>query len=307
MVRENRGYKQDLMVLPFDHRGDFSNKMFQFGEKLSPEQVKEIASYKEIIFEGFEKAATSGLPKEEMGILVDEQFGSEIITLAKKRGYTVCVAADKGDIKEFDFAYGKDFRTHIEKTKPHFSKALAFMNVEGDPQSNERQILKLQQLSSYLETSETKFLLELIVPVTQAQLEKCKGDESVFDIEMRPRLMVEAIKRLQDSGIEPDIWKLEGLDRKADYELLAKTCRRDERDNVGIIVLGRGEDESKVRDWLRAGATVAGIIGFAVGRTIFWGPLTNLHEKKATREQAVEGIAANYTKFCKLWLQAREG
>lgn len=117
--------------------------------------------------------------------------------------------------------------------------------------------------------------------------------------------MVRAIQELQKAGVEPDVWKLEGLDRKSDCETVCKAARADGRDKVGCIVLGRGENDAKVREWLRVGANVAGVIGFAVGRTVFWEPLKNFKENKWTRAQAVDQIAQNYSGFCKLWIDVR--
>ena len=72
-MRKERGYQKQLLVLPFDHRASFQEKMFGIKGTPTPEQTKEIASYKDIIFEGFEKAVKSGLPREVMGVLVDER------------------------------------------------------------------------------------------------------------------------------------------------------------------------------------------------------------------------------------------
>ena len=74
-------------------------------------------------------------------------------------------------------------------------------------------------------------------------------------------------------------------------------ARRDGRSEVGCIILGRGEDEKKVDDWLRTAADVPGFIGFAVGRTTFWDPLMAWRGGKSSREQAVAEIARRY----RLW------
>jgi pentose-5-phosphate-3-epimerase len=34
----------------------------------------------------------------------------------------------------------------------------------------------------------------------------------------RPQLMAQAIEELQDAGVEADVWKIEGLDRREDCE-----------------------------------------------------------------------------------------
>ena len=63
--------------------------------------------------------------------------------------------------------------------------------------------------------------------------------------------MVQAIEELQDVGVEPDLWKVEGLDRREDCQNIVKAARRTGREKVGCIVVCRGEDDSKARGWLR--------------------------------------------------------
>lgn len=303
--KKERGYKKELLVLPFDHRTSFQEKMFGVFGVPNSEQTKLISSYKTMVFEGFVKAVQSGLPKEKMGVLVDEQFGQDVIQMAKDKGFTLCIAAEKSGQDEFDFEYGNDYSRHIEKVKPNFVKVLVRYNPEADSEMNRRQTTKLVELSQYCDRTGNLYLFELLVPATQTQLEKCKGNKSVYDVEMRPGLMIRAIRELQKCGVEPDVWKLEGLDRKEDSERVCQATREGGRNNVGCIVLGRGENEAKVREWLTVGANVTGVIGFAVGRTVFWEPLKAFKENKLTREQAVQNIADNYGRFCKLWLEVR--
>lgn len=303
-TKKERGYTKQLLVLPFDHRGSFQEKMFGIKGTVTPDQTKYIASFKTMIFEGFEKAVKTGLPKEIMGILVDEQFGQEVIQKAKAAGFTVCTATEKSGQDEFDFEY-PDYAAHIEKWTPDLVKVLVRYNPEGDAEMNKRQSRKLLELSQYLDRTGRKFMFELLVPATPQQLEKCKGDKALYDVELRPGLMVRAIQELQKMGVEADIWKLEGLDRTADFEKVCNAARAGGRDKVGCIVLGRGESEAKVREWLKVGANVPGVVGFAVGRTVFWEPLKNFKEGKWTREQAIDQIAKTYGSLCKLWLDAR--
>jgi myo-inositol catabolism protein IolC len=44
--------------------------------------------------------------------------------------------------------------------------------------------------------------------------------------------MCRAIVELQEAGVEPDIWKIEGVDRQEDCDTIARTARRDGRDGV---------------------------------------------------------------------------
>ena len=160
----------------------------------------------------------------------------------------------------------------------------------------------MKRLSDYLaDKSRSRFMFELLVPAEKAQLDKVKGDKGLYDREVRPRLMVEAIHELQDAGVEPDLWKIEGLDRRDDCEEIVAAARAAGRERVSCIVLGRGEDDQKVRSWLSVAASVPGFIGFAVGRTTFWDPLVAWRSKKATREQAVAEIAGRYREFVDLF------
>jgi myo-inositol catabolism protein IolC len=105
------------------------------------------------------------------------------------------------------------------------------------------------------------------------------------------------IEELQNAGVEPDIWKIEGLDRREDCVRIAETARRGDRGEVGCIVLGRGSNEQKVVEWLRAAAGVPGFIGFAVGRTSFWEALVAWRDGKIERQEAVEKIGRRYLEW----------
>jgi myo-inositol catabolism protein IolC len=293
-----RGYDRPLYIQPFDHRGSFQKKMFGWKGTLSDAQTAEIAAAKRVIYDGFKAAIVGGVPKEKAGILVDEQFGAAILRDAKADGFTTCAPAEKSGQDEFDFEYGEDFARHIEAFGPTFCKVLVRYNTEGDQALNKEQAARLKRLSDYLAgKGQSRFMFELLVPAEAAQLEKLKGDKKAYDLEMRPRLMVQAIQELQDSGVDPDLWKIEGLDRREDCEKMVAAARRGGRDKVGCIILGRGENDDKVHEWLATAASVPGFIGFAVGRTVFWQPLVDWRAKKITREQAVDQMARRYREF----------
>jgi myo-inositol catabolism protein IolC len=299
------GYDKPLYILPFDHRGTFQQKMFGWKGALTPEQTAEIAAAKAVIYDGLKAAITAGVPKDKAGILVDEQFGAAILRDAKRQGYITACPAEKSGQDEFDFEYGEDFAKHIEMFDPTFCKVLVRYNPEGDRTLNQRQAARLKRLSDYLHGSKRLYMFELLVPPEKAQLDRVGGDKKKYDLEVRPGLMVRAIQELQDAGVEPDVWKIEGLDRREDCVRVVAAARRGGRDRVGCIVLGRGEDDRKVKQWLQTAAGVPGFIGFAVGRTTFWDALVDYRAKKITRDQAVARIAANYREWVNVFEKAR--
>jgi 5-dehydro-2-deoxygluconokinase len=280
--------------------------MFGWTGTLSAEQTAEIAAAKQVVYDGFKSALQTGVPKRKAGILVDEQFGAAILRDARANAYATACPAEKSGQEEFDFEYGEGFAKHIEAFQPTFCKVLVRYNPEGDRALNRRQAERLKRLSDYLHTKGiSKFMFELLVPPEKSQLDQFNGDKKAFDLELRPQLMAETIAQLQDEQVEPDVWKIEGLDRREDCEKVVAVARRGKREAVGCIILGRGENDQKVRDWLATAATVDGFIGFAVGRTSFWNPLVDWRAKKITREAAVAEIARRYQEFVDIFENAR--
>jgi 5-dehydro-2-deoxygluconokinase len=168
---------------------------------------------------------------------------------------------------------------------------------------------RLKLLSDFLHAGDDHyFMFELLVPAETAE-DKAAGER--FDVDVRPRLMVEAIRQLQDFGVEPDIWKIEGLDRQEDAEAVAAQARSGRtrggrsRERVGSILLGRGSDQAQVYHWLKVAAPLPGYIGFAVGRTNFGAPLKRYIADPASEAEAVQAIADNYKGCVDTWLQAR--
>ena len=265
------------------------------------EEKKQIEDYKKIIFEGFKLAIKKSVPKEIAGLLVDEQFGSAVLREAKKDGLSFAMPVEKSGQDEFDFDYGENYAKHIEEFDPTFVKVLVRYNPEGDATLNKRQLQRLKKLSDYLAEKKKPFLFELIVPALPMQLAKLGGAKEIYDTELRPKLMVSSLKEIQAAGVEPSIWKLEGVDKPEAAKAVVKQAQSNGR-KAGVITLGRGESKEKVQEWLKVGAKIPGIIGFAVGRTIFWQPLADYRASKINRKEAVEKVAQNYIEFTKLWL-----
>jgi 5-dehydro-2-deoxygluconokinase len=298
------GYNQPLYILPFDHRGSFETKLFGWHGVLTAGQTAEIAGMKQVIYEGFKAAVAAGVPKQKAGILVDEQFGTAILRDAAANGFITACPAEKSGQEEFAFEYGEDFAAHIEAFNPTFCKVLVRYNPDGDPELNQRQAALLKRLSDYLHLrSASRFMFELLVPPIQT--EQKQHERESYELKVRPRLMVKAIEQLQNAGVEPDVWKVEGLDSHKDCEAIVTAAHREGRENVGCIILGRGESDNQVREWLTMAAGVEGFIGFAVGRTVFWAPLENLLAKNIPRETAISEIAGRYCEFAGVFDDAR--
>jgi myo-inositol catabolism protein IolC len=295
------GYNKPLYLLPFDHRHSYITGMCHFTLPITADQRVAVTASKQVIYDGFQQAIADGLPRARAGILVDEEFGAGILRDAAGKGYATALSTESSGSDEFEFEYGPAFAQHIEAFKPTFAKVLVRYNPAGDRELNGRQTARLKQLSDYCRGAGQLFMFELLVPATPAQLSLVQGQQAAYDLQVRPDLMVQAIRTLQDAGVEPDVWKIEGLDRREDCERIVVVARRDGRHDVGCIVLGRGADEQKVAGWLETAASVPGFIGFAVGRTTFWDPVADYLAHRASREDAVSRIARRYLEWAAIY------
>lgn len=296
------GYDRPLYILAFDHRGSFQKKFFGVTGQPNAEEAARISDAKGVIFEGLLRALDEGVSRESAGALVDEQFGADVARKAKADGLTLAMPVERSGQDEFDFQYDEDFGGHIEEFDPTFSKVLVRYNPEGDAAMNERQTGRLGRLSDWLHERDRKFLFELLVPAEPHQLQAAGGDEERWDKQERPVLMRQAIAELQQAGVEPDVWKIEGIDRREDCETIAAQCRSGPgRGNVACVVLGRGADDAAVEHWLRTGQGVPGYVGFAIGRSIWWDPLKAYVDGTAARDNAATDIAAKYRRFIEVY------
>jgi len=167
---------------------------------------------------------------------------------------------------------------------------------------NARQLGRLKRLSDWLHEHGQKFLFELLVPATDAQLARVDGNGDRYDAELRPGLMHRAIEDIQAAGIEVDVWKIEGVDDRADAAILAEQARSGPgREGVTCVLLGRGASDAKVVQWLEQAAPVEGFVGFAIGRSIWWEPLAALLAGELPRAEAAARIAENYLHFVRVY------
>ena len=296
-----------IYFLAFDHRGSLKKKLFGInGRNSTPNEFRQLADVKRLIWEGVLKAIDNGVPKQHVGVLVDEELGAAVAREAKDAGVTLAMSVEKTGEKLFDFAYGQAFGRHIEDFDPDFSKVLVRWNPDNDPDANDLQAARLRLLNRWLHDHGRRFLFELLVPPTDEQLALVHNNRDAYDTEVRPYLMLKAIQQLRDAGIEPDIWKIEGLVRSRDCELVADLIRDNttrSRNHVVAVVLGRGAERAKVDQWLKAAAGVDAYHGFAIGRSNWWSGAEGFIKGTMTRDDAIAQIAAHYQHF--VWTYER--
>ena len=224
------GYDRPLYILPFDHRGTFQKNMFGWKGTLTAEQTAEIAAAKQVIYDGFKAAFAGGVPQEKAGILVDEQFGAAILHDAAKHGYSPPAPPRRAARTSSTSSTATTSPSTSRRSSPTFCKVLVRYNPEGDAALNQRQAARLKRLSDYLHSDRSLFMFELLVPASRRSSTSSRATRRTTIASSGPSLMVRAIHELQDAGIEADVWKIEGLDRREDCAKVVAAARRGGRD-----------------------------------------------------------------------------
>jgi len=298
-----KGYVCPLYILPFDHRSTFAKKLLDLGYPVKEKDKVLVTRYKKIVFEAFELAMKQSHCPSCLGILVDQEFGNSILKEAAKKQYNFAMPVEASGKKVFNFQFGNQFGHELLKHDPTFAKALVRYNPSNKA-DNVIQLKRLKRMSDFCQKNGIRFMLEPLVPPTKTQLKNCKGKQRKFDKIMKANLMVKMIQEMHQAGIDPDLWKIEALESKKDWQKVAGTIRNDRsRRAVAIIMLGRGEDDELVKQWIKTAASTGLVNGFAIGRTIFFKPLEDYRDKQIKRAETVEQIAENYLYFINLWRQ----
>jgi len=284
--------KKQLIIMPFDHRGSFKKHLIGT-KKITKKQHKELEDLKKMIYQAFLNVYKKHKKKDNLAILVDEEFGAKILKDAKKRKIQICLTTEKSGQKQYGFEYGSSFGKHINKFKPDYVKALVRYNPLNK-NVNKAQLKKLKRLSDFCKKNNYKLLIELLVPATDKDLKLAKTEKK-YEKTLRLTRTVQAIKEIKQK-VKVDIWKMEGFSAKG-WKRIIKVVPK----TSSIIFLGRGEDDKKVKKWLMDAKKFEQIIGFAIGRTIFLNALKRYQAKKISKSKAQDLIAKKFQSYINLW------
>jgi hypothetical protein len=98
------GYTRPLSLLPFDHRASSISGLFGWKEPLNVEQMVTVANSKQVIYAGFQRAIADQMPKDRVGLLVDEEFGAAILRDAVSKGSITVASVEKSGQEDINTA-----------------------------------------------------------------------------------------------------------------------------------------------------------------------------------------------------------
>jgi myo-inositol catabolism protein IolC len=283
----------ELFLLAVDHRRSFE-RLFGIDGQVGEDDFERLSGAKALVAEALgDVAATRDGSSGRLGILIDDFYGGAAIATARRAGVAVALAFERSGQALLDFEHS-DWRDRLAAEPPDFVKVLIRHRADGDPTDVATQLERLREVGDACATSPSGFLVELLTPYTDAERSESTADR--LEATVRPRLIVEAITQIQDAGVDPDVWKVEGVTDPAGCRTIASAARRDGRDRTGVVVLGAGAPADTVDRWLTAAAT-GGYSGFAVGRSI-WADAVLAHDRGALDAASARAdIAARYSAF----------
>ena len=294
-----------LFILAMDHRESFGRTLFEVKhDDPDQAQVEAMRSAKLLIFQGLQVAqpkVTSG----RIGVLVDERYGQEVIDAVKSSAdpMVLAVPVEASGHDWFTLEWGDQWLEHVESVKPDYAKVLVRDNPGFDAAQRDAQLTSLAQVSAGLRTVGVPLLYELLVPATDAQLAQAGHDAGVYDHDLRPGLVSQVIADNQAHGVEPTLWKVEGLETVEAAQQVAAQAKAGGR-TADLIVLGRDAPAERLDHWLEVASQVDAFVGFAIGRSIWEDVLSRYEAFGASEAAAVNArreIADRYLGFIAHW------
>jgi myo-inositol catabolism protein IolC len=308
-MTDNAGWQprhdDPLFILAMDHRASFGKTLFGVKDDApDPGQVAAMKSAKWMIFEGLQ-AALPAVTYGRAGVLVDERYGQDVIDAARGGGQPVVLAVpvEASGHDWFTPEWGDQWLGHVEAIKPDYAKVLVRDNPDFDAAEREQQFGRLAQISSGLHGIGVPLLYELLVPATSAQLDRAGHDPGAYDRDIRPGLVAHVIADNQAHGVEPTLWKVEGLETVGAAQQVAEQAKAGGR-RTDLVVLGRDAPADRLDHWLEVASQVSAFVGFAIGRSI-WEDAVRDYEASDHGETAASAarsqIAERYLGFVAQW------
>jgi 5-dehydro-2-deoxygluconokinase len=295
-----------LLILAFDHRASLARDLYGLKRTPTPAEAARISADKMLVYQGLLDALDTLPPGVQPGVLFDEEYGAKVAAAAHiDDRVRLATPIEASGHDWFTFAYPDGWQAHAMKYHPDFVKVLVRDNPGLSPERRRGQTRRLAEVSAWAERNDRPLILELLVPATPEDTRAVEGNTDRYDGELRPRLTVRVITDLQDGGVEPAIWKVEGLETAPAAQEVAATARREGR-TADLIVLGRNAPHDRLDHWLTIAAPVPGFVGFAIGRSIWLSALDAHLHHGAAGEDVRQAVKSTYLEHAWWYVHARD-
>jgi myo-inositol catabolism protein IolC len=294
-----------LLIMAMDHRASFGKSLFGvLDDQPTSEQRAAMEQAKQLIYAGLRRAWESLDIRASAAVLVDERYGAAVVEAARADGVVLAVPVETSGQDWFGLEWGEQWRAHLEHVRPDYAKVLVRDNPDLPTPDRAAQFAALRAVSDGLHELSIPLLYELLVPATDEQLASVGGDKDRYDRDVRPELEVRVIAANQEAGIEPGIWKIEGLETADAARAVVAQIRSGGRTQVDAILLGRDAPKERLVHWISVAAPVDGFVGFAIGRSIWEDAISGWQKGSLDADAATAAIAAEYAFYARHYVDA---
>ena len=272
-------------MLASDHR-------WQWEEWCDAAQVPRprIAEAKRLVFQAFGRARERSDEVRRYGaLLLDSMYGAEAVAAARAAGIPVGTPVERAGRFPLEW---QDTPFHAGVAGNSFAKVLVRYRPEWEDRAKEGQMAKLLELQAWCRDERMPLLVEIIIM-------RNGEDERDFEERGRPAMLASVIRDAYRRGLVPDLWKIEATTSSTGAAAIDAAIR--EESGPRQLILGKGADAALIEKWFDAIAGLTTPAGFAIGRSVFWGPCTACLTGKLDPEAAVEAMASTYLDLIAQW------
>lgn len=299
-----------LFVTGIDHRLDFAEAFLNVDStEASAADFERAAHLKGVVFAGVAAAVEAGLPKSQAGVWADANLGEAALLRARGMSLVTVTSVERPKVTEFQFEDALGFAEALKRLDATYAGARIRYNPGEDPASNESVRHQLRRLSEICRSSGPKLLVELMITPTSQQISE-SGGYSGWESDARTMVMVNAVRELQDSGVEPDVWVIDPPLNPDAASTISAQMHVDDRHATGVMFLVGNDAETAPDDGshdevITLAARTPGVTGLLMGPAVYRDAVDEYQQGKIDWSTAVNQIAANVGRFLTTFTEAR--
>jgi 5-dehydro-2-deoxygluconokinase len=275
----------EVLGFAFDHR----DQLFALAQQAGVDEAR-ISTLKQLFVEAVAQTQAQIGVQGKIAVLIDDRYGQDALNAATGRGWWIGRPVELPGSNPLQFEHGRSIGTALASwPREHIVKCLVQYHPDDEPGHRIEQEQQLRSLDDAVQASGHELLIEVIPPKDRPN---------------PPGLIVRALERLYDLGIQPDWWKLESP-RAAEWRDIDAMIERRDPYCRGVVLLGLNAPIERLADgFVEAGASRT-CRGFTVGRTIFYEPSRAWLAGEIDDRTLVAQVRTNFEALIRLWRQSR--
>ena len=281
-----RARRDELFAFAFDHR----NQFFELAQETGANEER-IPALKRLlaraVIESEEGLGLAGT----IGLLCDDRYGQDALNALTGRGLWIGRPIELPGSNPVEFDRGRSVGTHLlQWPQEHVVKCLLAFHPDQPVLHRLEQEEQMRTLYDAVQASGHELMLE-IIPAANLP----RASDTVH----------RALQRIYNLGIYPEWWKLEPMSELEWQAIDSLILERDPHCR-GVVLLGMNAGIAELTLSFAAAARASrSCRGFAVGRTIFYGPCRQWLAGEIDDSALVRMIRANFERLIAIWQSVR--